>query len=352
VLIDMDSRRPVDLLPDRRADTFAGWLPEHPGIRVICRDRAGAYADGAATGAPMARQVADRWHIWHNLAEHVEKTIAGHQKCLTAVNDSAGKPAAPPRRITTSEARLPARTRQRHQAVQALRAQGLSITAITRELGLARGTVRRFVRADSVEDLLVVARDGRPSILDDFKQHLHDRWNEGVRSAVQLCAEIRAQGYDGSYVTVRNYLRPFRSLDLAPPPALGPPKVRQVTAWMLRHPDNRTPEVQVRLKQVLANCTHLAATANHVTGFAEIMTCRRGKQLDNWIEQVESDDLPHLHSFAAGLKRDYAAVINGLTLPHSSGAVEGNVNRIKMIKRQMYGRAKFDLLRKRILLQA
>jgi transposase len=188
--------------------------------------------------------------------------------------------------------------------------------------------------------------------LDDFKQHLHDRWNEGVRSAVQLRAEIRAQGYEGSHVTVRNYLRPFRSLDLAPPPALGPPKVRQVAAWMLRHPDNRTPEEQVRLKQVLANCTHLAATANHVTGFAEIMTYRRGKQFDNWIEQVESDDLPHLHSFTAGLKRDHAAVINALTLPHSSGAVEGNVNRIKMIKRQMYGRAKFDLLRKRILLQA
>jgi transposase len=352
VLIDMDTHRPVDLLPDRHADTFAQWLHAHPGTQVICRDRAGAYADGAATGAPQARQVADRWHLWHNLAEHVEKTIARHQKCLAAPNDSPAEPPTPPQQQTTlSKSRLLERTRQRHEAVRALRARGFTITAITHELGLARGTVRRFVRADTVDSLLAVARDGRPSILDDFKQYLHDRWNEGVRSAAQLCAQIRTQGYQGSYVTVRNYLRPLRSLGLAPPPALGPPKIRQVAAWMLRHPDNRNAAEQVRLKQVLANCSHLGATAGHVAGFAEIMTSRRGEQLDKWIEQVESDDLPHLHSFAAGLKRDYSAVINGLTLPHSSGAVEGNVNRIKMIKRQMYGRAKFDLLRKRILLQ-
>jgi hypothetical protein len=125
---------------------------------------------------------------------------------------------------------------------------------------------------------------------------------------------------------VRSCLRPLRGLDLASPAALGPPKVRQVASWMLRHPDNRSPQEQVRLKQVLGSCSHLAATAEHVTGFAEIITRRQGKQLDRWIEQVESDDLPHLHSFAAGLKRGYSAVINGLTLPHSSGAVEGNVN--------------------------
>jgi transposase len=121
---------------------------------------------------------------------------------------------------------------------------------------------------------------------------------------------------------------------------------------MLRHPDNRSPEEQIRLKQVLANCAQLAGTAKHVSAFGDMITAHGGDRLDTWIAQVRADDLPHLHSFATVLHRDRTAVINGLSLQHSSGPVEGNVNRIKMIKRQMYGRAKFDLLRKRILIAA
>lgn len=101
---------------------------------------------------------------------------------------------------------------------------------------------------------------------------------------------------------------------------------------------------------MLAACPHLQNTATHVAAFGDMLTGRHGDRLDEWMASVEADDLPHLHRFVTGLRRDYDAVRNGLTLPHSSGSVEGNVNRIKMIKRQMYGRANFDLLRKRVLL--
>lgn len=353
VLIDMATHRPVDLLPDRDAETFARWLRDHPGTQIICRDRAGAYAEAASTGAPLASQVADRWHLWHNLAEHVEKVVVRHHKCLAASGDPPSeRRTAPSTTNALDGGALALRTRQRYAAVHELIEQGFSIMAIVRELGLARGTVRRFARASSVEDVLAITRDGRPSVLDPFRQYLHDRWNDGTRSAAQLFIEIRAQGYPGCYTTVRSYLHPFRTLDTAPPVTPRPPKVRELTAWMLRHPDSRDSEQQIRLKQALTSCTHLAATARHVTAFAEMMTTRHGQHLDTWIEQVRADDLPQLHSFAAGLERDRAAVINGLTLPHSSGAVEGNVNRIKMIKRQMYGRAGFKLLRKRVLLHA
>ncbi len=142
--------------------------------------------------------------------------------------------------------------------VQALRAQGKPIKAIVRELGLARETVRRFARAPRVEDLLATARIGaRPSILDNFTDHLHQRWNEGCTSAKQLFAEIQASGYRGSYGTLRAYLRPFRALATAPPAAARPPKVRHIASWILRRYDDLDPDEQVKLKDVRARCHHL-----------------------------------------------------------------------------------------------
>jgi transposase len=362
VLIDMDTHRPVDLLPDREADTLAGWLREHPGVRVVCRDRAGAYAEGAATGAPDAAQVADRWHLWHNLAEHTEKTVARHRGCCPHHPAEDRPPAEPDARPDLRElaeqaaldrreaSALAVRTRERYAAVQALREQGKGIKTIMRELGLAKETVRRFARAGSVEDLLATARDGRSSILDEFKPYLHHRFNLGHTNGSQLFTEIRDQGYRGSLGTVLGYLRPFRALGAAPPAVPPPPTVRAVTGAILRHPDRRDADDQLMVKQVRAQCPHLDALADHITGFAEMMVGRHGERLDSWIAGVEADDQPDLHRFVNGLRRDEAAVRNGLTLAHSSGAVEGGVNRIKMIKRQMYGRAGFDLLRKRVLL--
>jgi transposase len=364
VLIDMDTHRPIDVLPDREAATFADWLRAHPGVEVVCRDRAGAYADGARSGAPGAIQVADRWHLWHNLGEHVEKAVARHHGCLKeeAKEEAVDTPPEPPTAPDLGQAaaqaatehaehsRLVERTRHRYEQVQALLAEGKPIKAIVRELGLARETVRRFVRAASVDDLLSKARVGsRPSILDEYVEHLHQRWNAGCTSATALYAEIKALGYRGSYGTLRTYLRPFRTSGAAPKTP-APPKVRQIAGWLLRHPDNLDPDEQVKVTDIRTRCPHLDALAGHVTAFAEMLTGRHGDRIDAWIAAVEADDLPDLHSFATGLKRDYDAVRNGLTLPHSSGPVEGNVNKIKMLKRQMFGRAKLDLLRKRVLL--
>jgi transposase len=165
-----------------------------------------------------------------------------------------------------------------------------------------------------------------------------------------LTKELKAQGYTGSDQTVRRCLRPFRHGRPAPPPGPTPPTVREVSGWILRRPDTLDPGEQARLKDILARCPHLEAASAHVAAFAEIMSGLRGDRLDGWIAAVDVDDLPGLRSFTTGLRRDYQAVTNGLSLPYSSGPVEGNVNRIKMLKRQMYGRASFDLLRKRVLL--
>jgi transposase len=361
VLVDMATRHPVDLLRGRDGEGLAAWLSAHPGTQVICRDRAGAYADGGRRGAPGALQVADRWHLWRGLADYAEKTVARHRDCLAPLPPpQPPQPAGPDLReaaaLALAAARLGrpalvARTAERHEAVHAQLAQGRSLAAIARELGLAVSTVRRFARAARPEDLPAGRAGGRqPSALDEFKPYLHQRLNDGCLNIKQLHAEIAARGYRGSYGMTYRYLRPFRAARAAPPAAAPPPKTGQVASWILRAPASLTEQEQATLTQVRARCPHLDALASHVREFAQILTGRHGDRLAAWIAAVDADDQPDLHSFTTGLKHDQAAVTNGLTLPHSSGPVEGHVNRIKMIKRQMYGRASFDLLRKRVLL--
>jgi transposase len=358
LLVDMGTGRPVDLLPDREAATLAAWLRARPGIQVICRDRAGAYAEGARAGAPGAIQVADRWHLWHNLAGHVETEAARHRGCLAAPAASpppSGPPPPPP-----SEPHLARRTRQRHAHIHALLAQGATITAISRELHLTRVTVRRYARARDVTELLTHALDGRPGPLDAFKPYLHARLQAGQRTMTILHAEITARGYHGSYATVRTYLAPRRALTPprpGPPPPPPPPPdtptlptARQLTTWIMHHPAHLTSDQTRQLTDARARCPHLDALAARVSEFAVILTGRHGDRLDDWITAAHATDLPALHSFTRGLHRDYSAVRNGLTLPWNSGPVEGHVNRLKMLKRQTYGRASFPLLRQRVLL--
>ncbi|MFC5823247.1 transposase [Nonomuraea insulae] len=191
---------------------------------------------------------------------------------------------------------------------------------------------------------------GWPSMLDDYKVHLHRRWNSGCTNIKQLHREIAMQGFRGTYWTVYRYLAPFKG-SAAPAAVPSPPKVRHITSWIRRRPDNLDADEQVKLKEVRAACLHLDILRGHVEEFAKMMTGRHGERLDAWIAAVRTDDLPYLHTFANGLERDHAAVLNGLMLPYSSGAVEGKVCiKIKFLKRLMFGRANYDLLRKMALL--
>lgn len=351
VLIDMGTHRVIDLLPGRDGDVLADWLEDHPGVTVICRDRAGGYADGAARGAPGALQVADRWHLWHNLCEHTRKTAARHCGCLQepAPEDPAARAAAAGQQRAADDA-LARDVAERYEKVRALHAQGHGIMPITRHTGLPRETVRRYLRADSAEELLALIRHGPPTPLDPYKPHLGQRWAEGCRNATVLHAEIRGHGYRGGYQSVAAYLRPFRRAAALPPAAPAPPAARDIARWILTDPGHLHDDDQHALARARRQCPHLDALARHVTGFAIILTGLHGDRLDTWLQAVEADDQPDLHSFARGIRRDYKAVRNGLTLPWSSGPVEGNNCKIKHLKRLMYGRANFDLLRKIALL--
>jgi transposase len=360
VLVDVATGKAVDLLPDREAATVAAWLAAHPGAKVICRDRAGGYADAARQGAPEAIQVADRWHLWHNLGEYVEKAVAAHRGCLTPSSDArkddrpgtAGPPAGAEglRDVCGRERRLVARTGDRHAAVHSLLAAGHSERAAAQILSLSRGTVHRYAAAATVGELLGKATS-RHSKLDRYKPYLRKRWNEGITSAAALHAELQAKGWQGSVQAVQRYVRPFRAMTAAPPPGPVVPATRQITRWLLTRPAVLNDDEQALLAAVLRTCPHLNALAGHVRSFAEMMGRRQGQQeLEGWLTQIEAGDLPELRSFANGIRRDQQAVTAGLTLPYSSAAVEGTVTKIKMLKRQTYGRASFNLLRKRVIL--
>ena len=210
--------------------------------------------------------------------------------------------------------------------------------------------MQRFARAGGIEELLARATS-RESRLDAFKPYLHQRWNEGVTDAAALHAELQQRGWAGSEQTIRRYVRPFRQATAAPDPSPAVPKTRQITRWLLTRPDHLHADEQAQLQAIRARCPHIDALAGHVTAFAEMMTARTGsRDLETWLAAVEADEQAGLRSFAAGIRNDMQAVTNGLTLHWNPGRVEGTVNKIKMIKRQMYGRAGFDLLRKRVIL--
>jgi transposase len=346
VLIDCQTGAPLDLLAGRDAQPLADWLSAHPGVEVICRDRSGAYAEGARTGAPDAVQVADRFHLWQNLAKAVERCVAAHRGCL------AGPDPAPVAQPEPGPAgKFAERTRSHHAMVHELLADGHTIRAIARHLGWGRHTVQRYARAATWQEMA----DGRwqaprPSMLDPFKPHLDHRAGEGCGNAAQLFREITALGYTGSYSTVRDYLDQHRPAAAPLPPP--PPTVRQVTGWLTRHPDSLTKDEQPQLQALLGRCPELQAADAQVRAFATMLTQLTGKDLSQWISDVKAAGLPGLSSFAHGLEQDLDAVTQGLTSRWNSGPVEGRVNHIKMLKRQMFGRAGLPLLRKRVLLTA
>ncbi|MEE1836284.1 ISL3 family transposase [Streptomyces sp. SP17KL33] len=363
ILVDMTTRRPVDVLADRTAHTFAAWLREHPEVSVVCRDRAGSFRDGAHAGAPQARQVADTWHLLHNLAEAVERVVGRHRADLrepltVRANQDDTRPPAGVRHAALGELDvhgrqrpLVARTRERHQPIHERIERGDSLRAIARELRLSRGTVLRFARAADVEQLLVAATN-RPSVIDDYRLYLHHRWMEGCTNAAALTREIQQLGYRGDIDTVRHRLRPYRTGTIPTDAPLPHLTVRRVTDWIMHRPEHLTETERKCLGELCERSPALTTTTEYARRLAAMVRERRREHLalDVRLADVRLDGQRELRTLAAGIRRDRAAVLAALTTPFTSGAVEGNVTRIKLLKRQMYGRANFDLLRRRILL--
>ncbi len=380
ILVDLERHCPVDVLPDRTAATFSTWLKEHPGVEIIARDRGGAYADGARQGAPDAIQVADRFHLVKNLGEVLERLLDRHHSVLrTAARAAAAAeappeapapspadapPARPPTRAQRELAQRHARRQARYDEIHRLLGEGMGLRAVARHLGIGRDTVRRMARAPRCPQYR--ARGPRPGILAPYEAFLRERWTAGERNAAQLWRELRERGFTGSVGIVRVFLARWREMpgrpgrppraDRPAPTSPRPPQpvprwrsARQV-AWLLRRADgDLTPRQAAFLDHLAQSWPEAQEARTLARDFDRLIRERDAAALESWLARAEMSGLREFAEFVAGLRRDLAAVTAALTEAWSSGQVEGHVNKLKLVKRAMFGRAKPDLLRRRVL---
>ena len=378
VLIDLERRHPVALLPDRTAETLAQWLREHPGVKVIARDRSTAYAEGARQGAPAATQVADRFHLLQNLREALDQVFSTHSQALDAVNalvhqqpvplsDGAMAVPVPPQDIPLPAQQRTVQRQARRQAlhtqVWALHRQGWTAPAIAQQVGLSLRTVQRDLQTATFAGRKRRSDRGN-SGLNPYKPYLLERWNAGCYTAMRLFRDLRQRGYTGGYGVVAAYARRLRQAQGLPPghrcprqplPAVAEPLCQPLTprraTWLvLRRETQHTEAEAQQLAHLREQQPEVAETIDLAQEFTRLVRQRQPERLDPWLQRATTSAVDAVRRFATGLYEDYEAVKAGVTLPWNSGPVEGHINRLKMLKRQMFGRARLDLLSRRFLL--
>jgi transposase len=363
ILVDLEQQRTIDLLPTRSQVTFAQWLRQHPEVRIISRDRGGDYAAAASAAAPQAEQVADRFHLLQNAGDVLERCLTRQSAALTQAAQALVPADAAPR--TTKRTPAEGRRQQERRArrvdddarVVALHRQGVSSVHIATRTGLARGTVLKDVRAASFPEM---APRPRPRQVDPYVPYLRERWNAGEHHARALWREIRDQGYGAGEEQVRRLVNAWRTDPHrhGNQPTIAAELAKEEvtlysahkTRWLLWKSPSELREEEAQYVAALKDlCPQIAQAQELLARFRTLVTERLPDQLDPWLEQGAQSGISELTGFAQGLRRDEPAVQAALRYDWSQGPVEGHVNRIKMIKRQMYGRASFALLRRRVL---
>ena len=380
LICDLESNRPIDVLADRSVQTVSAWFEERPSVEIVSRDRSSEYAAAISKGAPQALQVADLWHIVKNLSESVQTLLArglaeirrGSQTQTTPEQEPAEtepvleEERRPARSLSVKLAQVGRRAQKldRYEQVVELHQHGVKAADIASRVGIGERTVHRWLAHGSFPEAR--RRRRRPSLIDPYERYVFQWWQEGHRNGSQLYRALKTQGYKGSSKAMYNYLATLRaprsnsskssplksqepkSVPLSPAP-LENFSARRATWLFVRQPDELDETQQKELALICQASPSAEAAYRLVQAFMQMIREHTGHQLETWLSSVEASTLPEFKSFAKGLQQDKAAVFAGLTLPWSNGPLEGHVNRLKLIKRSMYGRAKLRLLRQRVL---
>lgn len=365
VIIDLERRRAIDLLPDRDSDLVKRWLEDHPSVEIISRDRGDCFIKGASEGAPNAVQVADRFHLFQNLREAFERLLSRHSKHIQEASEQLfgqiqeSEPAEPNVTSESQEEMKPARTpsaasnrrRKLYDTVMALHEKGTSAREIARSLSIHRKTVRNFIQSNHFPDRATRQYSRQTDLCLDF---LKRRWAEGCHNAKQLRQEVHDRGFTASYHSIRRRVAKWRSQNSSNGDGNTARRQRaspKRLSWLLFKNDNDLADDDRSLKEKLfILCPEITKGWKAASEFLSLFKKRIGATIARWIDCTTEEGQPReLRSFAQGIRRDLEAVTAAVTLQWSNGQTEGQVNRLKMLKRQMYGRAGFDLLRLRYL---
>jgi hypothetical protein len=374
IMVDLERREVVDILQDRSADSTAGWLGGRLAVELVSRDRCGLYAHGAARGAPQARQVADRFHLLQNLRHAIEQQLSrAPGPCLLVAPSGTVDLLEPPGLIhrygppeVTEHRHLVevgrrARSQVGFDRVKALQSEGKSLAEIVRATGFHWRTVRKWTRLEALRPRATMAP--KPTTPSGFGAYLVRRWNEGCTMGKQLLAEIRPLGYTGSLTHLQRLLNSWRRAHFAAaigvpvPAAIAAPSEPTtyfvppiVAAALCIKPRGLLTEAQAeKVDKLKAQSSEFAMMRRLAMRFRGIFRGSDTEPLDRWLSDAATSGIHGMRQFAATLRQDLAAVRNAICEPWSSGQTEGQINRLKMLKRAMYGRAGVELLRARML---
>jgi transposase len=365
MICDLERHQVIDLLAVRSAPSVAQWLQAHPSVEIVCRDRSRLYAEGIRHGAPQAVQIVDRFHLVQNLGEALERFFLRYRRELNTLGTLLHQSSEPtPTPAMISQARHDRWVHLYHQ-IQQLHAQRLGTAAIARRVQVSRPTVYRYLAMAQPPERQRSRHRGQP-LVAPFTPYLRQRWNAGCRNAQQLWRELVAQGHSPSRRTVERYVGQLRretgtrfKFRQAPPAPLyaedqdesrpAPLTALRAARLFLAKPEEQRPTDQALLTHLLHLDPVMTPTYHQVQAFCRMTRERRGDEWDAWVTEVQQTGVKELRGFVQGLLKDEAAVRAGLSLVWSNGPTEGFIHRLKLLKRQAYGRAGVDFLRHRIL---
>jgi transposase len=381
ILVDLERQQAIDLLPDRESSTLAKWLATHPEVEIISRDRSKAYAEAANVGTPKAVQIADRWHLLKNLGEYLERLLLRHhsvwrrklnEPLLSAINPNHLQVQATDPTSFIKET-LPNKLRPevaaRHQArnevykqVFELIGQSVPIEQVARSVGKSTRTIFRWIKEGECR----LRTRNRKSQLDQYWGFISDWRSNECDNVIQIWKELQKRGFRGSSMAVRRYLerkqlvaankrrrcvrtKINRDTSLKPGAPLVSPRA---AVLKLLHTDQLKKEEKPIIEQILKSSPEIEKAVELGREFESLLMGRTETKLEEWLNKAKASLIREIKSFAYGLERDKSAVQAAVKYEWSQGQVEGQVNRLKLIKRQMYGRANFDLLKARVIYQA
>jgi transposase len=341
IICDLERRKTIALLPDREPATAQDWLSGQPQIEVVARDRGGSYALAAAKALPEAVQVADRWHLMENASHAFLDAV---RKSMRQIRSAIGAATINPDLLTAAE-RIQydgyLRREEANAVVLELAKNEVTIKEIVRRTGYSRGLVRRVLRGQRSEVFRV-----RESSLDLHLQWLDEQWAAGHRNGTELWRCLKKQGFRGCLRVVTEWAARRRRADKADGALSRTPSARTIARLMTIGRDGLSKSETVTIAAIEAGMPLLVEAREIIATFQTMVRKKSLADLESWLERARSSLVA---SFANGVIKDQAAVSAAITSPWSNGQTEGQITKLKLVKRQMYGRGKIDLLQARVI---